>query len=100
MSKVYNNYENIRETKQLMLDKIEELQKELLIVESKLEESKNDFDTPLATKFRLKADELIKTEAKTIENILLPYVNNLDAVANRYEQAYNELNGSVQGETS
>lgn len=100
MSKVYNNYENIRETKQLMLDKIEELQKELLIVESKLEESKNDFDTPLATKFRLKADELIKTEAKTIENILLPYVNNLDAVANRYEKAYNELNGSVQGETS
>ena len=100
MYRVYNNYENIRETKQLMLDKIEELQKELLIVESKLEESKKDFDTPFATKFRLKANELIKNETKEIDNLLIPYINNLEVASNRYEQAYNELNGSVQGDAS
>ena len=100
MSRIYNNYENIKEVKQKMLDKVAELQKELLVAESNLEESKKDFDTPLATKFRLKADELIKNETKTIDNILIPYLNNLDAVANIYESAYNEINGSVQGEKS
>ena len=98
MSKYYNNYENIKETKQLILDKIEELQKEISIVESKLDESKNDFDTPLATKFRNKAIELIKNETETIDNVLIPYINNLDLVSKRYEEAYHVLKGSVQGE--
>ena len=35
MSRVYNNYQNIKETKQKMLDKIEELKKELANVETK-----------------------------------------------------------------
>ena len=98
MSKIYNNYENIKEVKQQMLDKITELQNELSIIESKLEESKNDFDTPLASKFRIKANELIKNETKTIETLLLPYVNNLEEVSQRYEIAYNELHSSVQGD--
>ena len=98
MSRIYNNYENIKEVKQKMIVKIEELQRELEIVESKLEESKNDFDTPLASKFRIKANELIKNETKTIETLLLPYVNNLDEVSQRYETAYNELHSSVQGD--
>ena len=98
MSRVYNNYQNIKETKQKMLDKNEELKKELANVETKLEASKKDFDTPMANKFRVKANELIKNESKTIDNKLLPYINNLDNVSKRYEQAYNELNGSVQGE--
>lgn len=98
MSRIYNNYENIKEVKQKMIVKIEELQRELEIVESKLEESKNDFDTPLASKFRIKANELIKNETKTIETLLLPYVTNLDEVSKRYETAYNELHSSVQGD--
>lgn len=98
MSRIYNNYENIKEVKQKMIVKIEELQRELEIVESKLEESKNDFDTPLASKFRIKANELIKSETKTIETLLLPYVTNLDEVSKRYETAYNELHSSVQGD--
>lgn len=98
MSKIYNNYENLKEVKQQMIDKISELQKELSITEYKLEESKNDFDTPLATKFRTKANELIKNETKTIEELLIPYVNNLDEASKIYENAYNEIKGSTKGD--
>ncbi len=98
MSKIYNNYENLKEVKQQMLDKITELQNELSIIESKLEESKNDFDTPLASKFRIKANELIKNETQTIEELLIPYVNNLDEASRIYENAYNEINGATQGD--
>ena len=62
MSKVVNNYESIKKTKEKMITKIEELYKNLLIVESKIDRTKFDFDTPLANRFRLKANELINKE--------------------------------------
>ena len=97
MSRIKNNYISIRETKKKMLDKLEELQKELVIVEGKIEDTKKDFDTPFANKFRIRANELIKEEMKTIDETLIPYVNNLEEVSNIYEKAYNELNGSING---
>ena len=98
MSSVYCNYENIKEVKKQMLSKITELQNELSKIEIKLDESKNDFDTPLASNFRIKANEMIKNETKTIEELLIPYVNSLDEVSSFYENAYNTINGSVHGD--
>lgn len=98
MPKYISNYENIRETKKKMLATIDELYKELAVIESKIEQSKVAFDTPMANKFRIKSTELLKREKQIMDDTLVPYINSLDEVSLIYEQLYNEVKASIQGE--
>lgn len=98
MPKYISNYENIRETKKKMLSTIDELYKELAVIESKIEQSKVAFDTPMANKFRIKSTELLKREKQIMDDTLVPYINSLDEVSLIYEQLYNEVKASIQGE--
>lgn len=98
MPKYISNYENIRETKKKMLATIDELYKELAVIESKIEQSKVAFDTPMANKFRIKSTELLKREKQIMNDTLVPYINSLDEVSLIYEQLYNEVKASIQGE--
>ena len=98
MYKVSSNYDNIKQIKNKMSSKIEEVYNELLIVESKIEQTKLDFDTPLATKFRTKASDIVNKEKRIINNELFQYIERLDIVANKYEQLYNVIKEEVYGD--
>lgn len=98
MAEIYSNYLNIDETRKLMLNKISELYKDLLVIESKIDETKKDFDTPAANKIRLKANELINNQKRVIDKELIPFVNKLETVSREYESAYNDIKSSVEGE--
>lgn len=98
MPKYVNNYKNIKETKKKMLSTIDELYKELSVAVSKIEQSKEAFDTPMANKFRIKSTELLKREKQIMDDTLVPYINSLDEVSLIYEQLYNEVKASIQGE--
>lgn len=98
MPKYVNNYKNIKETKKKMLSTIDELYKELSVAVSKIEQSKVAFDTPMANKFRIKSTELLKREKQIMDDTLVPYINSLDEVSLIYEQLYNEVKASIQGE--
>lgn len=98
MAEIYSNYLNIDETRKLMLNKISELYKDLLVIESKIDETKKDFDTPAANKIRFKANELINNQKRVIDKELIPFVNKLETVSREYESAYNDIKSSVEGE--
>lgn len=100
MPKVYNNYLNIDETRKLMLDKISELYEELSVIESKVDETKKDFDTPVANMIRLKASELINNQYRIIDKELIPFINKLEMASKEYESVYNDVKSSVEGEKS
>lgn len=98
MTKVSVDFNNLRETQKKMQVVINELRKELLKTNEMIEESKKDFDTPLATKLRTKSKELIDNEIGIINQKILPYVNKLDNASKIYENAYNEMKMSITGE--
>ena len=94
MKKVVVDTKSIQDAKLKMLDKVNDLKKMLDKTVQKVEESKKDFDTPVANIFRTKVDEYVISEKKELDTGLISLIKSLDNIT----KAYDEMNETFKKE--
>ncbi len=93
--KVYVDVNEIETARVQMESIVDDILKNIEEVSKKIEESKLVFDTPAAKAFRERANEYIFNNKKYINQVLIPMIENLDNVANSYEETINIIASEV-----
>ena len=86
------NVDSLRKTKSNMLLKVDDIVENITEIRDKIEKSKDVYDTPSATKFRDSANNYIYEGMKYIDEMLIPMIENLDTIADTYQDTINNIN--------
>ena len=85
-----SNSEDIRKKMLEMVSKCEKLQVILSDTMMKIEDSKGYFDTPTSLYFRDSADSYIIKQMRLIGNVLVPYIERLNKIADDLDEEFED----------
>ncbi len=84
IDRVSINVKSIEDTVKLLLEKCDIIEKSIISTRDKLDESKSYFDTPAATYFRQKVDDLLDEEILKLKNDFRPSLDVLNKIISVY----------------
>ena len=90
---------SIANTKKLMEDEFNELVSLINIYKTKIENSKNIYDTESGAMYRKIANGYVELVENYLNNDFKPYIDKLDEIKSIYIDEYNEILREVQGGT-
>ena len=99
MNNGYNiqfNIDDLRAMKKEMLDMCNQLEASCKECYRKIDESKRVYDTSTGDYFREKANEYVLKHHSYINDVVIPYVNELDKIINEYETMLIEIKSTVE----
>lgn len=91
------NTDELRAMKKEMLELVNELEESCEKCYRKIDESKRVYDTSTGDYFREKANEYILKHQSYINDIVIPYINELDKIINEYDTMIMEVKSTVEG---